>query len=734
MRVSSLPLLLAGSLLLQPESAPPPAEPEAGAAAAPSTAAVPDFTTEAAALRGRDCARALGNLRQRGAGSGADRQMAQLLVGLYAHACEDVATAERALVESREPSGAFEDWRLYLLADSAAAQGHFPAAGAALQKLVQDHPGSPLRGRALVRAAEVAAAAGDGVGAAQWVAQARGEPLPADLLTRLGVLEWESASSAGDLEAQRAAARHLLVESPFEAARLAAAELFRAPDGALDWALFLSRDERERRVERLLELGVTAGALTTLESFPAAERDLRFHLLKARALTLAERGHEALALLAGMSAPELEAQAELDWARARAAAEAAAVRRGRPLLPAAQREGLRAAQRQHLWAVAKVPADRELRGRALRELFAELGEEEDFDQAMQVLALLRQVDPTDTTGANVLWERGWREYRTRNFTGAVGYWAQLSEIYPASRATRAGRYWSARAFDALGQRDRAADLYRDIAGADTADFYRRHALARLGGSAAAPGGDDAPLRESWPRDPLLERARQLTDLGLDDLALAELDALSGRALPRAEQALRALTQARKGGRRESIRLLRAAFPALGGPHQASVPEEALHLFYPLDFSEEIRREAARQRLPPTVVFGIVHQESGFDPEAVSRSGARGLMQVMPATGRELARKLGLPFSTAKLHEPAYSVRLGTAYFQQVLAMFDGNLELALAGYNSGPFRVKRLWRATGEGAEVDAFVEGLEPDEPRVYVKRILIASDSYRQLYRLSG
>ena len=196
----------------------------------------------------------------------------------------------------------------------------------------------------------------------------------------------------------------------------------------------------------------------------------------------------------------------------------------------------------------------------------------------------------------------------------------------------------------------------------------------------------------------------------------------------------ALPISRKGERRESIRLLRSAFPALGGPHQAAVPEEALHLFYPVDFSQEIRREARRQDLPPAVVFGIVHQESAFDPAAVSRSGARGLMQVMPATGRELARKLSLPFSTEKLLEPAYSVRLGTTYFRQVLLMFDGNLELALAGYNSGPFRVKRLWRASGDGAEVDAFVEGLEPAEPRLYVKRILIASDSYRRLYPWSG
>jgi soluble lytic murein transglycosylase len=105
------------------------------------------------------------------------------------------------------------------------------------------------------------------------------------------------------------------------------------------------------------------------------------------------------------------------------------------------------------------------------------------------------------------------------------------------------------------------------------------------------------------------------------------------------------------------------------------------------------------------------------------------MQVMPPTGRELARRLGLPFSTARLSEPDYSLRLGTSYFRQILDMFAGNLELALAGYNAGPYRVQRLWR-TAAPQDVDLFVEDLHPEEPRAYVKRILVAADSYQRLH----
>ena len=106
------------------------------------------------------------------------------------------------------------------------------------------------------------------------------------------------------------------------------------------------------------------------------------------------------------------------------------------------------------------------------------------------------------------------------------------------------------------------------------------------------------------------------------------------------------------------------------------------------------------------------------------------MQVMPRTGRELARHMGLPWSTARLVEPEFNLRLGTTYLRQVLEMFDGNLDLALAGYNGGPFRVKRLWAQAGADRELDRFLEGLAIEESKTYVKRILVLSDSYRQLY----
>jgi soluble lytic murein transglycosylase len=108
------------------------------------------------------------------------------------------------------------------------------------------------------------------------------------------------------------------------------------------------------------------------------------------------------------------------------------------------------------------------------------------------------------------------------------------------------------------------------------------------------------------------------------------------------------------------------------------------------------------------------------------------MQLMPATARELAQRFGVPFSHERMSDPAFNLQLGTTYFRQVMSMFDDNLELALAGYNGGPYRIKRLWHE--RGGELDRFLEGLDLEESKTYVKRILVLSDSYRQLYPQAG
>jgi soluble lytic murein transglycosylase len=162
----------------------------------------------------------------------------------------------------------------------------------------------------------------------------------------------------------------------------------------------------------------------------------------------------------------------------------------------------------------------------------------------------------------------------------------------------------------------------------------------------------------------------------------------------------------------------------------AVGREFWERLYPLPWADELRSRAAPHELDPYLVAGLIRQESEFDPKAVSRAGAMGLMQVMPAVGRELARRLGVSgYATSRLHEPDISLRFGTFHLKEALDEFQNNLELTLAAYNAGPSRA-RTWVTWGDFREPGELVETIPFTETRGYVQSVLRNREMYRKLY----
>lgn len=688
----------------------------------------------AEALRQRDCDVALSLLDPRVGNQEPDAAFARVVQGLYAHACEDVERARELLFLGGGVGSPLEDWRLLILADVTYALDQPAVAHAALDKLRNQYPESPLRWQARETAARHAWEAGDAEQALSIIERAR--PLAVEGLAEeaarlhLETLAWEIGVATDRPEVRRRAARQLLVHAPETAEELEVLEAFELAPGAgeVPWARILTPEQLVTRGRSLLDERRPEAAAETLAALPEERRDFDGLMLTAEALTRSRRGTEARLLLAE-NAPEdhPDHRAAWTWAVAEALEDMSSAYRGRDNLPSTERRALRNDYEERLLEVARL-GRQPWAGHALRALFRERVSEDRFEGALEVLTALRRVEPEDDTGAEWLWDLGWEAYERGNSSGAVGYWSELTALYPEDRDSRAARYWSGRAYERLGRVDTARRLYEQVAAADTTDFYRRYAVARLG---EAPNAPHTPTAEAWPTDPLLQRARYLSDLGLDELAQTELDVLRPRAEPRAASALHSLILARRQQPRSSIGHIWRAFPSLGSANQASIPRAARELYYPLSYLEDIRISAEQAGLPLPLVLGMIRQESGFDRYATSRVGAKGLMQLMPATGREVAQRLGMPFSQNNLGNPSFNTRLGTTYFRQVLSMFDGDVELALAGYNGGPYRIRRLWNAAGR-RDKDEFLEGLPVRESKIYVKRITLLSDSYERLYDL--
>jgi soluble lytic murein transglycosylase len=647
---------------------------------------------------------------------------ARVVAGLYAYAAGDTSLATNLLTEAATPGGALEDWRLYLLATSAVQRGDAALARSTYARLLADCPASPLRPRAFLESAKLAVANGDERLALDLATQARKAGVDGEEGKELDNLAWRLGLKLADPQAQREAGLRLLLEDPLSAAASQAAHTFRALDGGRDWTRRLSPQEVLRRAQSFLDSDSVFAALSTLDALPDEERSFDWNLLRARCLTQSGRGREAFNLLGSLLPLTPDERTALDWERVRATAEA----------------GDAQSASFYLQRLLTSHAQLQLSDASLRRLYKDFLSAGLFQPAVDTLRLLRRLDPQDDTGASTLWERGWQEYQSGQTANAVDSWTVLAELYPNCSDAHRGIYWKARVLEEMGQPDTARELYRGlVATSDTSDFYSRQALARLGETQAPEGVALAKgSAEAWPAEPALKRAKLLTDLGLDDLANEELNLVAAGANRRDVLALKGLILCHKGDPRSGLVLLREAFPALGGPYQSAVPTEVLFAYYPLpdEYAGAILTYARSAGVPANLVAGIIRQESAFDPRATSPVGARGLMQLMPPTAREMAQRVGVSYQPSQLYNPDLSVRLGTTYVKELLNDFDGNVELALASYNGGPNRIKRLWQESGPQVRMDNFLETLKLDESRNYVKRILVLADSYRQLYPALG
>ncbi|HEY0306131.1 MAG TPA: lytic transglycosylase domain-containing protein, partial [Longimicrobiales bacterium] len=156
----------------------------------------------------------------------------------------------------------------------------------------------------------------------------------------------------------------------------------------------------------------------------------------------------------------------------------------------------------------------------------------------------------------------------------------------------------------------------------------------------------------------------------------------------------------------------------------------LRILYPLPYQDTIEREARRHGLDPFFVAALMRQESWFNPQAVSGANAVGLMQVVPSTGRALARGENVGNVTAEtLKDPEINIRLGTKFLADLMRTWQSRTDAVLAAYNAGPTRMER-WRRFPEFAQPDLFVERIPFEETRDYVRVVRVNTTIYHALY----
>ncbi len=654
-------------------------------------------------------------------------------------AAAEGADYEQAIPLLREAAG-----RLALIAD-------YPAyyAGLALQKkkdydralgelrrVISGSPVSPLQARAVVLVARIHLDSGVPERGVRLLREhSKILPQPEGLL-----LLAQSLEAARDLAAAARAFQKIYHEYPVSPEAEAAAPALgrlrrrlgsRYPAPAPE-ALFT-------RVERLIQAGEHLAARRELQEMTVmlrgAERDrARVWLGKARYV----RGHDSIAFqwLRSLKVSSAEANAERLYYLA---ASARRLRRESDVLAALKeldkkhpaspwrREALVSAGNMYLLAnehAAYVPLYQ-----ACADSFSEHPETAYCD-----------------------WKVAWSHYIRRRSEAGERLRAHIRR-FPASPHASAALYFLGRLAEEAGERAAARAYYAELEHEYPNYFYAILARERLSSPAVADVAESEEVRQflakiEFPQrrrehdfEPdeatrqRLERARLLLSAGLDEWAEAELR-FGARADAKAAVLAMELAKlaTRRGEHGKSIRYIKALAPGyLSMPIEAA-PAAFWRLAFPLPYRDSVERYARERKLDPFFLAALIRQESEFDARAVSRARAYGLTQLLPSTGRQLSRKLGIRrFHTSMLYRPEINMNLGTYYLRSLIDELEGHVEAALAAYNAGKSRA-REWLGWAEYREAAEFIETIPFTETRNYVQMVLRNADLYRRLYGGAG
>ncbi|HYL09504.1 MAG TPA: transglycosylase SLT domain-containing protein [Candidatus Acidoferrales bacterium] len=343
------------------------------------------------------------------------------------------------------------------------------------------------------------------------------------------------------------------------------------------------------------------------------------------------------------------------------------------------------------------------------------------------------------------WRIVWVAYLERKPEASQLLEAFLSK-YPSSPYAVNALYWLGRTAERTDNPAHARSFYRKAEERFPETYFGLAAAARLAAIGREPL-NPAEVVEKIPPAPLNRsveepvppaaaarwaRAEALRTIAFDASAELELRAAyfataSPRLIFEASQA--ALDQEHYS---VGMSLGRLAFPSLEAHKIDEVPAAVWRTVFPLPYESFVRKVAERNGVDPMLIAGLIKQESIFQNDAISRAGAIGLMQVLPKTGRLMAKRLKLRYSREKLFDPEYNLQLGALYLSDLLKQF-GSPEAALAAYNAGEDRIA-AWQGERKFEELPELVESVPFTETREYIQIVVRNAEVYRMLYNGPG
>ncbi|HET6181765.1 MAG TPA: transglycosylase SLT domain-containing protein [Candidatus Sulfotelmatobacter sp.] len=370
----------------------------------------------------------------------------------------------------------------------------------------------------------------------------------------------------------------------------------------------------------------------------------------------------------------------------------------------------------------------------------------EYDQALDAFRELQQRFPTGSRASYAHWKAAWLTLRQGRNDDAKKAFDEQIALYPSSNETSAALYWRARLAEEDQQPAMARAYYQKLS-----DRYRNYYYAELGrqrlqklpAAAETPGqytlldhippldnGQKIVLADPPADDLHLQKAELLGNGGLVDFAVRELQAAASADGGNWGPAETAQLYTDTGHYDRALEVMKRNVPSYFAVEIPTLPRPYWEALFPRPYWTDLKRFSIANGLDPYLVASLIRQESEFNPVAVSRANAVGLMQLLPRTGKLVAGQEKLKrYAPSQLYTAPVNLQLGTRYFRGMVDKFGGSFAYALAAYNAGSDRVEE-WLGQGKYRDEQEFVESIPFTETREYVQAILRNANVYKQLY----
>ena len=369
--------------------------------------------------------------------------------------------------------------------------------------------------------------------------------------------------------------------------------------------------------------------------------------------------------------------------------------------------------------------------------------QEQYDEAIATYRRMTQKYRNSDLVSQAYWRIGWIQFKKKRYAECIETFSALLEQYPKSAFSTAAHFWIAKSYERQNQWEEAEKVYRDIVAANHwyyADRARailkdghQHGVVSLNTTESrANVASNSPI---WKEigSKKTPRVAKLMRLRLYEDALTELKGtirIDRSNLQDSYYNLIVCYQKLKEFQKAIIYAEKlASFEVLQDENEA-IPIELYQLRYPLYYREIIQRHSQEFEIDPLFVASMIREESRYNAEIASWAGALGLMQIMPATGQDLARRLRIRrFRTAMLLNPEINIKMGTWYMKHLMDKFENNHALVAGAYNGGPGRIQR-WLNEMDVSDFDEFIEDISITETRRHIKKVIDSYRIYKELY----